>query len=56
MTDMRQCDICREIRPLGAPWWFITLGKANPSEWQLPKHWCASCMTTAADYLTSLAS
>lgn len=44
VTDMRQCDLCDAIKPIGAKWWFVSEGKSKPSEWQLAQHWCDACM------------
>lgn len=45
MTDMRQCDLCDAIRPISAKWWFVSEGRAAPSDWHFAKHWCDACMT-----------
>lgn len=52
--NMRQCDICKEVRPMAAPWHFLTVGKADPSEYHDPRHWCPKCMKSIEEMLESL--
>lgn len=51
---MRACDVCAVVRPIAAPWWFVTEGKTEPSEWRLAKHWCVDCMHAVQEFLAHL--
>lgn len=44
VTDMRQCDLCCDVKPMAAKWWFVNEGKAQPSDWHVAQHWCDACM------------
>lgn len=54
MADLRSCDLCTTVRPRSAPWYFVTDGKAEPSDWSLPKHWCSDCMASIQEIMAEV--
>lgn len=54
MTNLRACNLCTEVRPMAATWFFVTVGKTEPSDWQMAEHWCVDCMKAVREVMADV--